>query len=178
MIERNMWRGGANSMSEEEGFILAFLGIFLAFFAVFAIVGLIFYILQAIGLFKIAKNEGRGDLAWLAWIPVASTFLLTLIVEKDVHKEFRGKMTLIYGIALVASMILANFFALIGFIPLVVMYYAFFFLAKKFSPNPVLHIVIAVITFGMAIPIQIFIFRNRESIAPADPGAIVDGTDV
>lgn len=174
MMRANRYGKGVNNMSEEEGAILAVLGVFLAFFAVFAIVGLILYILQAIGLFKIAKNEGRADLAWLAWIPIASTFLLTLIVERDVHKEFRGKMTLIYGIAFVASAVLANFVFFIGFIPMIVMYYAFFFLARKFSPNPVLHIVIAIITFGMAIPIQLFIFRNRESIAPAGPGEIVD----
>ncbi len=160
-------------MNEEDvviGLFITFIGVFL----VLGVIGIVLYVLNAIGLFKIAKREGREDLAWLAWIPIASTFLLTLIVERDVHKEFRGKMTLIYGIAFVASAVLANFVFFIGFIPMIVMYYAFFFLARKFSPNPVLHIVIAIITFGMAIPIQLFIFRNRESIAPAGPGDIVD----
>src|SRR5690625_8004234 len=101
-------------MNEEELFgtiILAFLG----FFVIFAFVGLILYILQAIGLFKIAKREGRADLAWLAWIPIASTFLMTLIVENDVHKEFRGKLTLIYGIAFAEFFILSSFILYVVF---------------------------------------------------------------
>jgi len=102
-------------------------------------------------------------------------------------------MLIIYGISLVGSIVFVNFFTLfgfipffifgyivmffIGFIPMIIMYYAFFFLAKKFSTNPELHIVFAIITFGMAIPIQIFIFRNRESIAPEGPGEIIDNPE-
>lgn len=164
-------------MSDDELLVTIFAGI-LGFLAVFLVVGLIFYILQAIGLFKIAKKEGREDLAWLAWIPIASTFLMTLIVENDVHKEFRGKLTMIYGIAFVASIILSNFIPFIGFISTIIIFYAFFFIAKKFSTNPVMHIIIAVVTFGMAMPIQIFIFRNRDAITPQDPGTIVDGPEL
>lgn len=164
-------------MNEEELFgtiILAFLG----FFVIFAFVGLILYILQGIGLFKIAKREGRAELAWLAWIPVASMFLMTLIVENNVHKEFRGKLTLIYGITFAASVILASFIPFVGFLPAIVMFYAFYFFAEKFSTNPILHIVIAIITMGMAIPIQLFIFRNRESLVPEEKGPIIDGPEL
>src|SRR5690625_5072205 len=144
-------------MNEEELFgtiILAFLG----FFVIFAFVGLILYILQGIGLFKIAKREGRADLAWLAWIPVASMFLMTLIVENNVHKEFRGKLTLIYGITFAASVILASFIPFVGFLPAIVMFYAFYFFAEKFSTNPIFHIVIEIISIVIAISIQLFIF--------------------
>src|SRR5699024_9247267 len=95
-------KGRRDNMSEEGvviDIILTLLGFFLVMFAV----GIVLYILQAIGLFKIAKREGREDLAWLAWIPIASTFLMTLLVEKEVHKEFRGKLTMIYGIIFAVS---------------------------------------------------------------------------
>jgi len=164
-------------MSENEilgTFIIAFFG----FFIVMLVVGLILYILQAIGLFKIAKREGRADLAWLAWIPIASTFLMTLIVENDVHKEFRGKLTLIYGIAFAASVILSSFIPFVGFISTIIIYYAFYFLAKKFSPNPILHLVISIITIGIAMPISIFIFRNREAIIHDEQEPIIDSPDM
>src|SRR5690625_313877 len=164
-------------MSDEQ-MLGTFLAAILGFLAVFLVVGLILYILQAIGLFKIAKREGRADLAWLAWIPIASTFLMTLIVENNVHKEFRGKLTLIYGIAFAASIILSSFIPFVGFLPTIVVFYAFYFFAAKFSTNPILHIVIAIVTFGIAMPIQIFIFRNRESIVPEDQGPIVDGPEL
>lgn len=178
-------------MTEEEAFLLVFVGLFAIFFWIALImVGIALYILQAIGLFKMIKNEGRPDLAWLAWIPIASNFLIMLIVENEVHKQLRGKMLIIYGISLVGSIVFVNFFNVfgfiplfifgyivmffIGFVPMIVFYYAFFFLVKEFSPNSILHTVIAVITFGAAIPIYIFIFRNRKPFIPATPDAVED----
>lgn len=155
-------------MSEESviiGLILTFLGLFLALFAV----GIVFYILQAIGLFKIAKREGREDLAWLGWIPIANTFLMTLLVEKEVHEDFRGKVTMIYGIAFAASIIVSAFIPFAGLVASIVVFYAFYFLAKMYSTNPVMHLVISIVTFGVAMPIQIFIFRNRKRITPDTP---------
>lgn len=178
-------------MTEEEAFLLFFVGLFAIFFWIAMImVGIALYILQAIGLFKMTKNEGRPELAWLAWIPIASNFLIMLIVENEVHKQLRGKMLIIYGISLVGSIVFVNFFNVfgfipffifgyivmffIGFVPMIVFYYAFFFLVKKFSPNSILHTVIAVITFGAAIPIYIFIFRNRTLIPPQKPEEMVE----
>lgn len=155
-------------MSEEGvviGLILTFLGFFLVMFAV----GIVFYILQAIGLFKIAKREGREDLAWLAWIPIANTFLMTLLVEKEVHPELRGKVTMIYGIAFAVSIVASIFVAFAGLITSIVVFYAFYFIAKMYSTNPVLHLVISIVTFGVAMPIQIFIFRNRKRVIPGGP---------
>src|SRR5690625_1540488 len=152
---------------EEDLFAMGILGFLFAFFAVFVvliIIAIILYILMAIGLFKIAKRSGKEDLAWLAWIAIASSFLLALLVEKDVHPDIRGKFTLFYGIGFAISIVFGSFIPFISFIPLIMFIYAFYFIAKRYSDNPVLHIVIAVITFGCAIPVQIFIFRNRTPI--------------
>src|SRR5690625_1576819 len=155
----------SDQMSEEDviiGVILTFLGVFLAMFAV----GIVLYILQGIGLFKIAKREGKEDLAWLAWIPIASTFLMTVLVEKEVHQELRGKVTMIYGIAFAASIVASAFIPFAGLVTSIVVFYAFYFIAKMYSTNPVLHLVISIVTFGIAMPIQIFIFRNRKRVIP------------
>ncbi|HLR70965.1 MAG TPA: hypothetical protein VK085_05995 [Pseudogracilibacillus sp.] len=146
----------------EEDVLLGLIFAFFAFFVVLFIVAVILFIFQAIGLFKIAKREGKADIAWLAWIPVVNTFLMTLLVENDVHKDIRGKFTLIYGIAFVLSIIAGSFIPFIGLVPMVLFFYAFYFIAKKYSDNPVLHLVIGIVTIGFAVPIQIFIFRNRE----------------
>ncbi len=153
----------------DELFGAGIVGFFLAFFAlliIMVIVALILYVFQAIGLFTIAKREGKADMAWLAWIPIVNSFLLMLLVEDEVHQEIRGKLTLFYGIAFVVSLLLGGFIPFISFIPLLMIIYAFYFLAKRYSDNPVMHMVIAIITIGLSVAIQIFIFRNRERVNP------------
>lgn len=142
------------------GFILAFFAVFVVLF----IVGIVLYILQAIGLFAIAKKEGRQDVAFLAWIPIANSFLMALLVEDDVHPDIRGKFTLIYGIAFVVSILLSSFIPFVGFIPLILMLYAFYIIVKWYSPNPILHIVIAAITLGASSAVSIFLLRKRDRI--------------
>src|SRR5690606_41447866 len=95
-------------MYSEDSIILGLLAVlgFLIFF--FIIIGIIFYVLNAIGLFKIAKKMGKEDLAFMAWIPVANSFLVPILVEKDVHEEIRGKFTLIFAISFIASIILRS----------------------------------------------------------------------
>jgi len=152
----------------EDSVIVGIIFAFLAFFVFLFIIAVILFIFQAIGLFKIAKREGKGDIAWLAWIPIINAFLMTLLVENDVHPGIRGKFTLFYGIAFVLAIILSGFIAFITLIPMAMFYYAFYFIANRYSTNPVLHLVIGIITLGFSIPIQIFIFRNRDMQQPEE----------
>lgn len=155
--------GGEEQMDEE---ILAtgFLAVFAGFFLVFLIVGLLLYVLNGIGFYKIAKNEGRGDIAWLAWIPIANVFLLPVLVENDVHEQVRGKFVLIFTITFVASFILGMFFSPFSFMTSIVYLYGFYFLAAKYSNNAVVHLVISIVTLGISVPFSVFRFRNREAI--------------
>lgn len=152
----------------EDGLLMGFIVAFFAFFVFLFIVAIILFFFQAIGLFKIAKREGKGEIAWLAWIPVVNAFLLTLLVEQDVHPSVRGKLTLWYGVAVVISLILSSFVPFVSFIPMAMFFYAFYFLAKRYSDNAVLHLVIGIITFGFSTPIQIFIFRKRDMKLPQE----------
>lgn len=154
-------------MSNEEIFgtgLAAFFGIIVAFIGFFLVIGLIMYILHAIGLFKIAQRTPKKDLAWLAWIPIASTFLMMLIVEDDVHEGLRGKFTMIFGIAFVVILVLGSFIPGSQLIIMAFVYYAFYFIAKRYSTNPVLHVVIAIITAGIGLTVSLFLFRNREPL--------------
>src|SRR5699024_3832713 len=108
---------------------------------------------------------GRGDLAWLGWVPVVNTFLMMLLLEKSVHESFRNKLTLIYGISIAAPVVLSSFGAgFISFIPSILFFYAFYFLAKRYSTNPILHLVIGIITFSGSTSISIFLFRYKQPV--------------
>ncbi len=111
------------------------------------------------------KREGKEDIAWLAWIPIVSQFLMTWLVEKDVHPGIRGKFTILYGVAVVVSFLLSSAVFFVTLIPTAMIFYAFYFIAKRYSTNPVLHVVIGIITVSTSIPISLFMFRNREIIA-------------
>src|SRR5699024_8156477 len=111
----------------------------------------------ATGLFKLAKKEGRGDLAWLGWVPVVNTFLMMLLLEKSVHEIFRNKLTLIYCISIAATVVFSSFGAgFISFIQSILFFYAFYFLAKRYSTDPLIHLVIGIITFSGSKSISIF----------------------
>ncbi|RKJ17757.1 hypothetical protein D7X33_46360 [Butyricicoccus sp. 1XD8-22] len=65
---------------------------------------------------------------------------------------------------MIISFVLIPLWSLIAVFPYAMIMYAFYFIAKRYSNNEVLHTVIAIVTLGMAIPIQLFRFRNRELI--------------
>src|SRR5699024_7237550 len=108
-------------MSSDEGVVLGLLAAFAGFMIFILLIGLVFYILFAIGMFNISKTMGRGDLAFLAWIPIAQTFLIPLVVENDVHEGLRGKFTIVYAISWVGSIILGMFFAPFAYISMIIL---------------------------------------------------------
>lgn len=146
----------------EEGIILGFFAAFFGILLFGFIVAVILYILYGIGMYKIAGKEGRGDLAWLAWIPIGNFFILPLVVENYVHKDLRGKFTLIFGIAFVVSFVFSWVFAPFGFIYLILFIYAFYVLALRYSDNAIVHLIISIITLGASVPISVFRLRNRD----------------
>jgi len=157
---------------------LFFAGFFLTmvnFFGTLFLVGIILFILQAIGLFKIAKRERRNDIAWLAWIPIVNQFLITLLVEKDVHPGLRGKYTWLFLAAIIIAVIFGYFVYIVPIIPMAMFYYAYYFILKRYTDNPMLYVVIAIISLGWAVPIQLFMFRNKEMVSEKplleEPGA-------
>lgn len=152
-------------MSSEESFFVGLFAVFAGFILFLVVIAIVFYILYALGMFNIAKTLGRSDMAFLAWIPIAQTFLLPLVVEDDVHEQIRGKFTLIYAVAWLASIFLGMFFAPASFIPIIILLYGFHVLASRFSENALAHTIIGVVTLGMSLSISLFMFRNRTPLA-------------
>lgn len=161
-------------MSSGEGVLLFLLTGFLALFIIIFLVAIIFHILMAIGLYKIAKREGKGDIAWLAWIPVVNQFLVTLLVEDEVYEPIRGKFTLIYGITIAVAFVLAWFLPFVGIVTYAMFIYAFYFIAKRYSHNETIHVVFAAISLMITMPIQFFIFRNRKRLNIEDKITIIN----
>lgn len=151
-------------MMDDEIIGYGFLAVLGGFVLAYFIVAILLYVLNGIGFYKIAKNEGRGNIAWLAWIPIANVFLLPVLVEDDVHEQVRGKFVLIFIITFVASFILGMFFTPFAFMTTIVYLYGFYFLAAKYSNNAVVHLVISIVTLGISVPFSVFRFRNREPI--------------
>lgn len=97
--------------------LLIFLGVLIAG-AVFGIIG---YVINALGIFRLAKKL-NVDLAWLAWIPVAQNFTIGKVAEKcddrrGIVAKSWGKILLIANlIAMVAAAVLSGIANLLNMI--------------------------------------------------------------
>lgn len=142
---------------------LAIVGILLGFLAVILIVGFIMYILQAIALTRIAKREGF-DKGWFAWIPILNGFVIPMMIEDEVHESLKGKFTLVYGICFAASVLLSGFIPFVGLAASVLAFYAFYILMERYSTHAVIHLVIAVVTLGITMPISLLMVSGRQNM--------------
>lgn len=93
-----------------EGDLMVFAGIMLVYFAFFGIIALVMYILQAFGLYGMAKGSGIGK-PWRGFIPFANTFLFGKIAERYVKKD--GKPSAKFGGLLLAFEILTLVLAVV-----------------------------------------------------------------
>ena len=93
-----------------ESDLMIFAGIMLVYFAFFNIIAVAMYLLQAFGLYGMAKGSGIGK-PWRGFIPFANTFLFGKIAERYVKKD--GKKSARFGGLLLAFEILTRFFAFV-----------------------------------------------------------------
>ena len=98
------------SMSAGEGALLvAFIGFYILIYGSLLVMGLTGYVLQGLGMYRIAERRGIHK-PWLAWIPVANSWLLGSISD---HYQYvakqkvtkRRRTLLILEIALVVGYI-------------------------------------------------------------------------
>lgn len=150
----------------EDHIIIGIFAVLASFILLFLLVGIVLYVLYALGMYRIAQTLGRKDLAFLAWIPLAQTFLLPIVVENDVHEQIRGKFTLIYALSWLGAIIFGVFFQPFTFVPMLVLLYGFYILAMRFSTQALAHTVIAIVTLGLSVPVSLFMFRNRQVLEP------------
>ncbi len=85
-----------------ESFVLTLLITILAIIAVVSVALLVAYVINSLGLYRIAKQLGV-DQAFLAWIPYANYFLLGKVVEKCDARN--GNRVRPWGLIVLLSMI-------------------------------------------------------------------------
>lgn len=148
-------------MYAEDILGLSFLGAFGVFVIFVFIIPISVYIINALALMKIA--EGRGnDKGWLAWVPLANSFVIPMLIEDDVHESLRGKFMIVYGVAMALTLI--PFIGFLFVIVLVVLaYYAFYVLVNQYTNSGTAYLLISIFTVGLAMPILLFRIRNREA---------------
>lgn len=143
---------------------LAFLGLAAGFTAFFSLIGIVAYILLAVGLYNLGKRQNI-EYSWLAWIPVAQLYVMgALIKEMKVGDITIPRLELVLPIAaIVVPMVTVPFIGwLIGIAYYVFMIYAHYLLFKLYVPNEaVLYTILSAL--GL-FPIFVFVIRNKEQV--------------
>ena len=144
--------------------ILAALG---AFMFVFAIIGVVFYILASIGLYKLAQNANIPN-PWLAWIPIVDLYILGLLIKSVKVSTYEiPKLELVLPLGCIA----VNLFdrvPVIGFL-LQIAYYILILLSlyKLYSmyrpQDATLWTILSI--FAFPIPILLYIMRNDRPVS-------------
>lgn len=165
--------------------IMSILGII---FAIALVIGLVCYVFNSIGLYTMAKNRNIEH-AWLAWIPLASSYLMGELINDDVsistwHIPYAKLFLPLMGLALTLVMTILSFIPYLGaFMGLILsLALGFYYYAAQFwlfsiydKDHRVLYLVLSII-FPFLGPIFIFIIRNRDAYDERHPEAIIETT--
>ena len=138
--------------------------------------GLIFYILQSIGLMKLAKRNNIKH-SWLAFIPVANTYIYGKVAFEDKIKTFTLLGLKIVSTASLNALLNTVLFyfnfnttaitnntmtPIISFAYMIFLFYASYQIFKKYSDKAVIMLVFSVLSCGLLTPIFLFAIRNNE----------------
>ncbi|HEY5537308.1 MAG TPA: DUF4190 domain-containing protein [Acetobacterium sp.] len=178
------YNGGIGSGSGTDAFyglIPVLLSVLIVVLITALIIGILCYVFNAIGLYTMAKNRNL-DHAWLAWIPIASSYLTGELINDDVSI---GSMHIPYAKIFLplSPFALALIMSILGLIPvlgtvfiilisLALSFYqctALFWLFSIYSKtHRVLFLVLSII-FPFMGPIFIFVIRNKEGYDERHP---------
>lgn len=141
-------------------------GLLAAGAAFWSILGIVAYVLTALGLYKMAQKQGEPN-AWLAWIPIAQLYIIGKIVKEiKLGTMVIPRMDLVLPLGALAIAVLSWVPAINVLISLA--YYALFIytlylMFKKYVPDQaVLYTVLSAL--GL-FAIFIFIIRDKEPVA-------------
>ncbi|GHU58859.1 hypothetical protein AGMMS49975_25820 [Clostridia bacterium] len=145
--------------------IIAGLG---AFLFVLVAISLVFYLLQAYGVYKMAQKRGIPN-AGLAFVPIVQCLTIgALLGETELFgKRFKAGLALLIGAIAVTFLSSVPVLGIILDIAFFVLYYIILYriyLLYK-SESAVLYTILSVIFSGIATPIIFFSLRNTEIYA-------------
>lgn len=139
---------------------LAFIG---AFVLLLVLIGIVLYVLLAVGLYQMAKNENI-EYEWFAFIPILQLYIIGKILKEVKVLDYTvPKLELVLPLAPIATMIL-NVIPFIGWLlnlayivfSIIVMYYFF----KRYKGEQATILTIVSVIFPFMFPIFIFSLRN------------------
>lgn len=175
-----------------------FLSIFLIIFLIVFVVLAVLYILNSIGLYRMAKKVGN-DKAWLAWIPIASTWLMFTLSDSEyrvlaINKVISDRSTAFwifiaiqYGTSIAVSVLAAIPFVnmivsllspFIGIVTMLVYIFMMFpvykslyemFLPESSAQNYAIASIICNYFVPIVTPILMLIVSGKEPIVPEGP---------
>jgi hypothetical protein len=147
--------------------VLAALG---AISLLFAVVGLVFYILKSIALMTMASKRGI-DNPWLGWIPIAALYIMgSLVGEMDILDFHLDNLGLWCPIIIVGGSLLSGIPFLGAISGIALLIFAIMFTHKLFSlyapQEAVLYTILSILL--LLLPVFLFIVRNKECALEAD----------
>ena len=146
------------------GLLAAFAGVFV----VFGLVGLVGYVLMALGLQRMATNEGIEN-PWLAWIPVGNIWIMGKLIKTiELGSNKWEQAELILVIAVAGSILLAAIpviGTIISLVVAVLMILVNYKLYKLYAPEKAVMYLILTILFNMlAMGIILFMIKDNKQI--------------
>ncbi len=138
-----------------------------SFFLIFLVVGIIIYVLGAIGLYTMAKNK-KIENAWLAWIPIVQLYIMGKIIRTLKIGEYEiPQVEVVLPLVAVGGTIFSPIPLIGGLIGIVALIIELFALHKLFTiyrpDQAIVYLIISVVLPFMG-PVFIFIMRNDEPI--------------
>jgi hypothetical protein len=162
--------------------IMSVLGIILV---ISLIIGLVCYVFNSLGLYTMAKNRNI-DNPWLAWIPLASNYLMGELINDDVsistwHIPYAKLFLPLIGLAISIVMMILSFIPYLGaFVGILLsLALSFYYYTAQFwlysiydKDHRVLYLVLSII-FPFLGPIFVFIIRNRDAYDERHPEGVI-----
>ncbi len=129
---------------------------------ILSIVFIALWVIYSLGFYKLAKNRGRGD-AWLAWVPIAQSYLLGRIIPTfDLYGNKLERMHIVLpvfvlGCCLLSQMWIVGFlFFLMLYAGLLLVHYALF---RQYKP-------LAALGYAVLWPVGMFLIKDEHFNAP------------
>lgn len=134
---------------------------------IFAIIGIVMYVIMGLGLMTMAKNKGIEN-AWLAFVPVGNMWILGQIIETiEVFDKKFENAPLILAIGCFASVV-PVIGGLLAFVFMILVYICIYKLYKMYAPeNATMYLVLSIVFAGIAMPIIFFKLKDATPVVAA-----------
>lgn len=117
----------------------------------------ILHIIQAIAVWRIAKIRKKWYY-WLAIFPLISTFIMYLLALEEAGHRTNGIYLIPHLFIFFISVLVIW---VIPFIYFIIKYYSFYKLTIKYNRNSSSHILFPFFTFGLFIPIDVYVASKK-----------------